>query len=136
MRKTYSCGYRNTRRWRRSIWCSNSRRNWSVLQSFCVDDNNLTVVYLMYPYAYFYANSGISHKNCKLSCKICIKIHKFHNYIDCKNLIHLVVSQTQAEKDQLPVKPGTLPKLQSHIETIILSLPEDLQGILHKPPSP
>lgn len=52
-------------------------------------------------------------------------------------LIHLlVVSQTQAEKDQLPVKPGTLPKLQSHIETIILSLPEDLQGILHKPPSP
>uniref|UniRef100_A0A673GSS0 Protein DENND6A-like n=1 Tax=Sinocyclocheilus rhinocerous TaxID=307959 RepID=A0A673GSS0_9TELE len=41
-----------------------------------------------------------------------------------------------AEKDQLPVKPGTLPKLQAHIESIILSLPEDLQGILHKPPSP
>lgn len=29
-----------------------------------------------YPYAYFYANSGISHKNCKLSCKICIKKRK------------------------------------------------------------
>ncbi len=46
------------------------------------------------------------------------------------------MSQTQAEKDQLPVKPGTLPKLQVHIESIILSLPEDLQGILHRPPSP
>ncbi|KAG9337069.1 hypothetical protein JZ751_029837 [Albula glossodonta] len=43
---------------------------------------------------------------------------------------------TQAEREQLPVRPGTVAKLQSHIESVILSLPEDLQGILHKPPTP
>uniref|UniRef100_A0A6Q2WZ95 UDENN domain-containing protein n=1 Tax=Esox lucius TaxID=8010 RepID=A0A6Q2WZ95_ESOLU len=41
--------------------------------------------------------------------------------------------QTQAERDQLPLRPGTLTKLQAHIDSVILSLPEDLQGILHKP---
>ncbi|KAG7280542.1 hypothetical protein CRUP_028267 [Coryphaenoides rupestris] len=43
---------------------------------------------------------------------------------------------TQAEKTHLPVRPGTVSKLQAHIETIILGLPEDLQGILHKPSTP
>ncbi|MCJ8744552.1 hypothetical protein PDJAM_G00120020 [Pangasius djambal] len=43
---------------------------------------------------------------------------------------------TQAEREQLPVRAGTLAKLQSHIDSIILSLPEDLQGILHKPVTP
>uniref|UniRef100_A0A3Q1HE36 UDENN domain-containing protein n=1 Tax=Anabas testudineus TaxID=64144 RepID=A0A3Q1HE36_ANATE len=39
-------------------------------------------------------------------------------------------------KEQLPVRPGTLAKLRAHIEAVILALPEDLQGILHKPSSP
>uniref|UniRef100_A0AAR2L8W6 UDENN domain-containing protein n=1 Tax=Pygocentrus nattereri TaxID=42514 RepID=A0AAR2L8W6_PYGNA len=43
---------------------------------------------------------------------------------------------TQAEREQLPVRAGTLAKLQTHIESVILTLPEDLQGILHKPVSP
>ncbi|KAJ3602543.1 hypothetical protein NHX12_030295 [Muraenolepis orangiensis] len=43
---------------------------------------------------------------------------------------------TQAEKNHLPVRPGTVSKLQAHIEGIILGLPEDLQGILHKPSTP
>ncbi|KAK3536556.1 hypothetical protein QTP86_013758 [Hemibagrus guttatus] len=42
----------------------------------------------------------------------------------------------QAEREQLPVRTGTLAKLQSHIDSIILSLPDDLQGILHKPATP
>ncbi|MEQ2215412.1 hypothetical protein XENOCAPTIV_000704, partial [Xenoophorus captivus] len=42
---------------------------------------------------------------------------------------------SQAEREQLPVRPGTLSKLQSHIEAVILALPEDLQGILQKPPT-
>uniref|UniRef100_A0A671RAU2 Protein DENND6A-like n=1 Tax=Sinocyclocheilus anshuiensis TaxID=1608454 RepID=A0A671RAU2_9TELE len=60
-----------------------------------------------------------------------------HTEVETVDLVlKLKEKLTQAEKDQLPVKPGTLPKLQAHIESIILSLPEDLQGILHKPPSP
>uniref|UniRef100_A0A8C5FJ27 DENN/MADD domain containing 6Aa n=1 Tax=Gadus morhua TaxID=8049 RepID=A0A8C5FJ27_GADMO len=43
---------------------------------------------------------------------------------------------TQAEKNHLPVRPGTVSKLQAHIEAIILGLPEDLQGILHRPSTP
>uniref|UniRef100_A0A7N6ATI5 UDENN domain-containing protein n=1 Tax=Anabas testudineus TaxID=64144 RepID=A0A7N6ATI5_ANATE len=43
---------------------------------------------------------------------------------------------SQAEREQLPVRPGTLAKLRAHIEAVILALPEDLQGILHKPSSP
>uniref|UniRef100_A0A667YB10 DENN/MADD domain containing 6Aa n=1 Tax=Myripristis murdjan TaxID=586833 RepID=A0A667YB10_9TELE len=39
-------------------------------------------------------------------------------------------------REQLPVRPGTLAKLQAHIEAVILALPEDLQGILHKPSTP
>uniref|UniRef100_A0A3B4VEF4 DENN/MADD domain containing 6Aa n=1 Tax=Seriola dumerili TaxID=41447 RepID=A0A3B4VEF4_SERDU len=43
---------------------------------------------------------------------------------------------SQAEREQLPVRPGTLPKLRAHIDAVILALPEDLQGILHKPSTP
>ncbi|KAM9522455.1 protein DENND6A isoform 1-T1 [Salvelinus alpinus] len=43
---------------------------------------------------------------------------------------------TQAEREQLPLRPGTLTKLQAHIDSVILSLPDDLQGILHKPSTP
>nr|XP_020466767.1 protein DENND6A [Monopterus albus] len=43
---------------------------------------------------------------------------------------------SQAEREQLPVRPGTLAKLKAHIEAVILALPEDLQGILHKPSTP
>uniref|UniRef100_A0A8C4DLC4 DENN/MADD domain containing 6Aa n=1 Tax=Dicentrarchus labrax TaxID=13489 RepID=A0A8C4DLC4_DICLA len=39
-------------------------------------------------------------------------------------------------KEQLPVRPGTVAKLRAHIEAVILALPEDLQGILHKPSTP
>ena len=44
--------------------------------------------------------------------------------------------QGQAEREQLPVRPGTLAKLKAHIDAVILALPEDLQGILHKPSTP
>lgn len=58
--------------------------------------------------------------------------------IALRNVPHIVpsVSQTQADREQLPVRAETLAKLQSHIDSIILSLPEDLQGILHKPATP
>ncbi|MBZ3889226.1 Protein DENND6A [Sciurus carolinensis] len=38
----------------------------------------------------------------------------------------------QADREHLPVKPDTLEKLRTHIDAIILALPEDLQGILLK----
>ncbi|TRY92896.1 hypothetical protein DNTS_005710, partial [Danionella cerebrum] len=60
-----------------------------------------------------------------------------HTEVEAVDLVlKLKDKLTQAEKDHLPVRVGTLPKLQAHIESIILSLPDDLQGILHKPPSP
>uniref|UniRef100_A0A3P8WMH4 DENN/MADD domain containing 6Aa n=1 Tax=Cynoglossus semilaevis TaxID=244447 RepID=A0A3P8WMH4_CYNSE len=43
---------------------------------------------------------------------------------------------TQAEKEHLPVHPGTVAKLRAHIEAVIQALPDDLQGILHKPSTP
>uniref|UniRef100_A0A8C1W750 DENN/MADD domain containing 6Aa n=1 Tax=Cyprinus carpio TaxID=7962 RepID=A0A8C1W750_CYPCA len=62
-----------------------------------------------------------------------LRIQK-HTEVETVDLVlKLKEKLTQAKKDQLPVKPGTLPKLQAHIESIILTLPEDLQGILHKP---
>ncbi|XP_068080251.1 protein DENND6A isoform X1 [Danio rerio] len=65
-----------------------------------------------------------------------LRIQK-HTEVETVDLVlKLKEKLTQAEKDQLPVKAGTLAKLQAHIDTIILTLPEDLQGILHKPPSP
>ncbi|XP_028680540.1 LOW QUALITY PROTEIN: DENN/MADD domain containing 6Aa [Erpetoichthys calabaricus] len=42
----------------------------------------------------------------------------------------------QAERERLPVKADTLSRLRTHIETVIGTLPEDLQGILLKPGSP
>uniref|UniRef100_A0A7N4P5J9 DENN domain containing 6A n=1 Tax=Sarcophilus harrisii TaxID=9305 RepID=A0A7N4P5J9_SARHA len=38
----------------------------------------------------------------------------------------------QAHQEHLPVKPGTMEKLRTHIDAIILALPDDLQGILLK----
>ncbi|KAG2470386.1 DEN6A protein, partial [Polypterus senegalus] len=42
----------------------------------------------------------------------------------------------QAERERLPVKADTLSRLRTHIETVIGTLPEDLQGILLKPGTP
>uniref|UniRef100_A0A8C5B0U7 DENN/MADD domain containing 6Aa n=1 Tax=Gadus morhua TaxID=8049 RepID=A0A8C5B0U7_GADMO len=53
---------------------------------------------------------------------------KKHRYVIDIDLIR--------EKNHLPVRPGTVSKLQAHIEAIILGLPEDLQGILHRPSTP
>ncbi|XP_062400666.1 DENN/MADD domain containing 6Aa [Sardina pilchardus] len=62
-----------------------------------------------------------------------LRIQK-HTEVETVDLVlKLKDKLTQAEREQLPVGAGTLAKLQSHIESIILSLPEDLQGILHKP---
>ncbi|KAI1890359.1 hypothetical protein AGOR_G00152920 [Albula goreensis] len=65
-----------------------------------------------------------------------LRIQK-HTEVEIVDLVlKLKDKLTQAEREQLPVRPGTVAKLQSHIESVILSLPEDLQGILHKPPTP
>ncbi|XP_076125128.1 protein DENND6A isoform X1 [Alosa pseudoharengus] len=62
-----------------------------------------------------------------------LRIQK-HTEVETVDLVlKLKDKLTQAEREQLPVRAGTLAKLQTHIESIILSLPEDLQGILHKP---
>uniref|UniRef100_A0A3P9KNS6 DENN domain containing 6A n=1 Tax=Oryzias latipes TaxID=8090 RepID=A0A3P9KNS6_ORYLA len=60
-----------------------------------------------------------------------------HTEVEAVDLVlKLKDKLTQAEREQLPLQPGTLTKLQSHIEALIRTLPEDLQGILHKPPTP
>ncbi|KAL2091659.1 hypothetical protein ACEWY4_013922 [Coilia grayii] len=62
-----------------------------------------------------------------------LRIQK-HTEVETVDLVlKLKDKLTKAENEQLPVRAGTLTKLQTHIESIILSLPEDLQGILHKP---
>ncbi|KAJ8006471.1 hypothetical protein DPEC_G00107600 [Dallia pectoralis] len=38
----------------------------------------------------------------------------------------------KADRQQLPVKEGVLDKLEGYIQTIVLSLPEDLQAVLHR----
>ncbi|KAK2821540.1 hypothetical protein Q7C36_020883 [Tachysurus vachellii] len=65
-----------------------------------------------------------------------LRIQK-HTEVETVDLVlKLKDKLTQAEREQLPVRAGTLAKLQSHIDSIILSLPDDLQGILHKPATP
>ncbi|TSM44166.1 Protein DENND6A [Bagarius yarrelli] len=65
-----------------------------------------------------------------------LRIQK-HTEVETVDLVlKLKDKLTQAEREQLPVRAGTLAKLQSHIDFIILSLPDDLQGILHKPATP
>ncbi|TWW62711.1 Protein DENND6A DENN domain-containing protein 6A [Takifugu flavidus] len=60
-----------------------------------------------------------------------------HSEVETVDLVlKLKDKLSQAEKEHLPVRPGTLAKLREHIEAVILSLPEDLQGILHKPSTP
>lgn len=38
----------------------------------------------------------------------------------------------KAGKQQLPVKEGVLEKLEGYLQTVISSLPEDLQTVLHR----
>ncbi|XP_061893992.1 DENN/MADD domain containing 6Aa isoform X2 [Entelurus aequoreus] len=60
-----------------------------------------------------------------------------HSEVETVDLIlKLKDKLSQAERERLPVRPGTVAKLRAHMEGIILSLPEDLQGILHKPSTP
>ncbi|KAM8917244.1 protein DENND6A [Spinachia spinachia] len=57
-----------------------------------------------------------------------------HSEVETVDLVlKLKDKLAQAEREQLPVRPGTVVKLRAHIEAVILALPEDLQGILHKP---
>ncbi|XP_076845063.1 protein DENND6A isoform X2 [Brachyhypopomus gauderio] len=65
-----------------------------------------------------------------------LRIQK-HTEVETVDLVlKLKDKLTQAQREHLPVRAGTLNKLQAHIESVILSLPEDLQGILHKPATP
>lgn len=60
-----------------------------------------------------------------------------HSEVETVDLVlKLKDKLSQAEREQLPVRPGTVAKLRAHIDAVILSLPEDLQGILHKPSTP
>ncbi|KAJ8404123.1 hypothetical protein AAFF_G00344730 [Aldrovandia affinis] len=71
---------------------------------------------------------------CDEDLKLRIQRHTEVEIVDL--VLKLKDKLTQAEREQLPVRAGTLAKLQSHIESVILSLPEDLQGILYKPATP
>uniref|UniRef100_A0A671XVB3 DENN/MADD domain containing 6Aa n=1 Tax=Sparus aurata TaxID=8175 RepID=A0A671XVB3_SPAAU len=65
------------------------------------------------------------------------QLQKMHSEVETVDLVlKLKDKLNQAEKEQLPVRPGTVAKLRAHIEAVILALPEDLQGILHKPSTP
>uniref|UniRef100_A0AAQ5XSD0 UDENN domain-containing protein n=1 Tax=Amphiprion ocellaris TaxID=80972 RepID=A0AAQ5XSD0_AMPOC len=65
------------------------------------------------------------------------QLQKRHTEVETVDLVlKLKDKLSQAEREQLPVRPGTLPKLRAHIQSIIQTLPEDLQGILHKPSTP
>uniref|UniRef100_A0A8C9VFE0 DENN/MADD domain containing 6Aa n=1 Tax=Scleropages formosus TaxID=113540 RepID=A0A8C9VFE0_SCLFO len=65
------------------------------------------------------------------------QLQKKHTEVETVDLVlKLKDKLAQAEREQLPVKAGTLARLQNHIESVILTLPEDLQGILLKPSSP
>ncbi|XP_041047350.1 DENN/MADD domain containing 6Aa isoform X1 [Carcharodon carcharias] len=56
-----------------------------------------------------------------------------HTEVEVVDLVlKLKEKLVQAKQHCLPIKQDTLEKLQMHIETIILSLPEDLQSILLK----
>ncbi|KAA8593285.1 hypothetical protein FQN60_009401 [Etheostoma spectabile] len=62
---------------------------------------------------------------------------QMHSEVETVDLVlKLKDKLSQAERDHLPVRLGTLSKLRAHIEAVILALPEDLQGILHKPSTP
>ncbi|KAF1391085.1 hypothetical protein PFLUV_G00038210 [Perca fluviatilis] len=62
---------------------------------------------------------------------------QMHSEVETVDLVlKLKDKLSEAEREQLPVRLGTLSKLRAHIEAVILALPEDLQGILHKPSTP
>ncbi|XP_072845707.2 protein DENND6A [Pogona vitticeps] len=52
-----------------------------------------------------------------------------HTEVETVDLV-LKLKDKLADGENLPVKPGTMKKLQMHIDAIILAQPEDLQGIL------
>uniref|UniRef100_A0A8D0E666 DENN domain containing 6A n=1 Tax=Salvator merianae TaxID=96440 RepID=A0A8D0E666_SALMN len=54
-----------------------------------------------------------------------------HTEVETVDLV-LKLKDKLAEGENLPVETGTMEKLQMHIDSIILALPEDLQGILIK----
>ncbi|XP_042307470.1 protein DENND6A isoform X2 [Sceloporus undulatus] len=54
-----------------------------------------------------------------------------HTEVETVDLV-LKLKDKLADGENLPVKPGTMEKLQRHIDSIILAQPEDLQGILTK----
>ncbi|XP_053525271.1 protein DENND6A isoform X3 [Artibeus jamaicensis] len=56
-----------------------------------------------------------------------------HTEVETVDLVLKLKSKLlQADREHLPVKPETVEKLRTHIDAIILALPEDLQGILLK----
>ncbi|XP_066472713.1 protein DENND6A isoform X2 [Tiliqua scincoides] len=54
-----------------------------------------------------------------------------HTEVETVDLV-LKLKDKLVDGEKLPVKPGTMEKLKMHIDSIILALPEDLQGILIK----
>ncbi|NXC18114.1 DEN6A protein, partial [Corythaeola cristata] len=65
---------------------------------------------------------------------LCNEVRKMraYDYIYHLKSCFIVPLQLQADREQLPVKTDTLKKLQTHINDIILALPDDLQDILLK----
>ncbi|XP_036122480.1 protein DENND6A isoform X6 [Molossus molossus] len=56
-----------------------------------------------------------------------------HTEVETVDLVLKLKSKLlQADREHLPVKPETVEKLRTHIDAIILAVPEDLQGILLK----
>lgn len=120
-----NCEFKNTPKWKQLILFSSWKINWSgFFCCCCFYKSGLFLVFLFH--VCWTIHISIKTKQSKLC------------FITLRNVLHIVPSvfQTQAEREQLPVRAGTLAKLQSHIDSIILSLPEDLQGILHKPATP
>uniref|UniRef100_A0A8I6A279 DENN domain containing 6A n=1 Tax=Rattus norvegicus TaxID=10116 RepID=A0A8I6A279_RAT len=61
------------------------------------------------------------------------QLQKKHTEVETVDLVLKLKNKLlQADRENLPVKPDTVEKLRTHIDAIILALPEDLQGILLK----
>uniref|UniRef100_A0A8C9UVZ5 DENN domain containing 6A n=1 Tax=Spermophilus dauricus TaxID=99837 RepID=A0A8C9UVZ5_SPEDA len=61
------------------------------------------------------------------------QLQKKHTEVEIVDLVLKLKNKLlQADREHLPVKPDTMEKLRTHIDAIILALPEDLQGILLK----
>lgn len=64
-------------------------------------------------------------------------VQRWRSSVVCWSVCSLVaplsppsVLQTKARRQQLPVKEEVLQKQEKHVETVICSLPEDLQAVL------